>query len=64
MSLSDAGARVCLPSSEQYTGCCKVHAEMSVRKIGLLKNFNFFNFEQFEVFFCLANLFVCLFFLM
>lgn len=42
MSLSDAGATVCLPSSEQYRVLQSSDAEMSVRKIGLLKNFNIF----------------------
>lgn len=43
MSLSDAGATVCLPLSEQYRVLQSSDAEeMSVRKIGLLKNFNIF----------------------
>lgn len=62
MSLSDAGARVCLPSSEDIQGVAKFRCGTVFKKDWPFEEFLiFFNFEQF--FFCLANLFcfVCFF---
>lgn len=51
MSLSDAGARVCLPSSEHIQGVAKFRCGTVCKKDWPFEEFLiFFNFEQFYLF--------------
>lgn len=62
MSLSDAGARVCLPSSEDIQGVAKFRCGTVFKKDWPFEEFLiFFNFEQF--FFALLICFVLFVFL-